>query len=525
MTFSQKKTFLKYVIGAFLVLLILLICLYVCIWKSKGNIFSLNQTSVCKDCNVLLISLDTCGADHMSTYGYERDTTPNLTELAKKGILFQNAHVNANWTLPSHVSIFTGLFPLHHKVREAGVDVLDASIPLLPEVLQQHGYETVFYAPDNQENIPEKQVYSRGITRWNKLPIKWHVSDVKSFQMALDELKKNIEENKKTFMFYHTYACHGPYIPEDEPLLYANVPDAFLPFRSEDVDGAPFSESFWKYVLVGLEKDMKEGNVKIAPIEVKNLYQQLRNAANFDEAKRIYDAAADQEMFGERDLFGKYVWEFGYENKIDENNPKHVEYLRALYDQGVHSMDEHILGLLRKTIDNGALPKNTVIVITADHGEEFMEHGELLHMTIYDNNTRVPLVVLAPDIQPNVITEHVQSTDIFPTILDVVGIPNRYTFDGLSLSPLIYNQTLGDRLILAETNWNTHPLSLSVRNGDWKLFLFREADDPLRPYALYNTKTDPSEKNNIISQQMKRVKEMVKQFNALNFPFYRAIEE
>ena len=517
MTSSQKKTFLKYVIGAFLVLLILLICLYICIWKSNVNNVLLRQTSFCKDCNVLLISLDTCGADHMSTYGYERDTTPNLTELAKQGVLFQNAYVNANWTLPSHVSIFTGLYPFNHKIREAGTDVLDPSISLLPEVLQQHGYETVFYAPDNQENIPEKQVYSRGITRWQKLPIKWHVSDVKSFQMALDDLKKNSEENKKTFMFYHTYACHGPYIPEDEPLLYANVPDAFLPFRSEDVDGAPFSEPFWKYVLAGLEKDLNDGLVKIAPVQVRALYARLKNAANFDEAKRLYDAAADQEMFGERDLFGKYVWEFGYENKIDENNPKHVEYLQALYDQGVHSMDEHILGLLRKTIENSALPKNTVVIITADHGEEFMEHGKLLHMTIYDTNLRVPLVILAPDIQPKIITEHVQSTDIFPTILDVVGIPNTYTFDGLSLAPLVHNQTLGKRLIVAETNWNTVPFSLTTRNGDWKLFLFLGNDGVLMPYALYNTKTDPKEKNNIMSQQMGRVKEMIKQFNASNY--------
>lgn len=477
----------------------------------------------CKDCNIFLISLDTCGADHMSTYGYTRDTTPNLTALAKTGVLFQNAHVNANWTLPSHVSIFTGLYPLNHKVRVAYTDVLNPSIPFLPEVLQQNGYETVFYAPDNEENIPGKNVYSRGISHWEKLPIKYHVSDVKSFQTALDELGKNAQDNKKTFLFYHTYACHGPYIPEDEPFLYATIEDAFLPFRSVDVNEAPFSEPFYQYVLTGLEKDLKVGLFKIAPVQVQTLYTRLKNAPNFDEAKRLYDEASDQDMYGERDLFGKYVWEFGYENKIDVNNPKHIEYLKALYDQGVHSMDEHILGLLRSAIEQGKLPKNTIVIITADHSDEFMEHGKILHMTIYDNNTRVPLVILAPGITQEKITEHVQSTDIFPTVLGLVGIKNTYTFDGLNLLPLMDKQSLGHRLIIAETNWNTTPFSLSVRDGDWKLFLYKDGNAVLRPYALYNTKNDPGE-NNILVQNMQKMKDIIKQFNALKYPQYKATD-
>ena len=90
--------------------------------------------------NVLLIVMDTVSAQHMSLYGYPRDTTPNLARLARKGVRFQHARSTAPWTLPSHASMFTGRWP--HDLSVGYGQPLDASAPTLAESLRDRGYAT-----------------------------------------------------------------------------------------------------------------------------------------------------------------------------------------------------------------------------------------------------------------------------------------------------------------------------------------------------------------------------------------------
>gem|GEM_PF-1042413 len=514
-----RKTLL--VIGGVVVCFVSLLLLQKKYYFLK-NPFTSTQSVACKDCNVLLISLDTCGADHMSTYGYERDTTPNFTELAKQGVLFQHAYANANWTLPSHVSIFTGLYPLHHKIIKPNAGVLDSSIVSLPEILQINSYHTYFYAPSDAMVFPEDTVYIKGIDNWEKIEIQYHVVNVDHMNAVFEELERAERERVKKFIFLHTYACHSPFIPEDEPLLYANISDAFIPLKTVDIMNAPFSKEYLEFLLVELERGLEDGSIDVAPEKIRYLLNQLKEAETLEEAKNTYDEASRQGMYGNDALLPLYKWQFEYEKKIDEGNSKHVEYLKAIYDQGIHTMDNKLIGLLRQKIANTHILKNTIIIITADHGEEFMEHGKRGHTTVYNNNTHVPLLILGPNITPSIVSEYVQSVDIFPTILALIGIYNDYKFDGISLLPAIQSKPLEKRLILGESNWSTHPYTLTVRSDEWKLFLFRDKDALLRPYALYNTKNDPEEKFNIMSGEMGKVKSLMKELNVMHYSNYTA---
>ena len=74
------------------------------------------QKLTCPDCNVILISIDTLRSDHLGVYGYERNTSPNIDEFAKNAIVFENAYAQAPWTLPSHMSMLTGLYTSRHGV-------------------------------------------------------------------------------------------------------------------------------------------------------------------------------------------------------------------------------------------------------------------------------------------------------------------------------------------------------------------------------------------------------------------------
>lgn len=91
--------------------------------------------------NVILIVVDTLRADHMSCYHYERLTSPNLDQVAANGVLFENAISPSSWTLPSHASMFTGLYPNQHGA-EGFWDQLSADVPTIPEELERRGYET-----------------------------------------------------------------------------------------------------------------------------------------------------------------------------------------------------------------------------------------------------------------------------------------------------------------------------------------------------------------------------------------------
>ena len=91
------------------------------------------------------MTIDTLRADRLGCYGYSKIETPNLDQLAKKGVLFENAITHTPLTAPSHASIFTGLYPTVHKVRDTGGFVLAPSHATLAQILQQRGWDTAAF--------------------------------------------------------------------------------------------------------------------------------------------------------------------------------------------------------------------------------------------------------------------------------------------------------------------------------------------------------------------------------------------
>ncbi len=94
--------------------------------------------------NVVLISIDSLRADHLGSYGYSRDTSPNIDRLADEGVLFTQAMSTTSWTLPAHVSMLTGLYPQAHNVLRAR-ERLTGSTPTLAEAMSELGYRTAAF--------------------------------------------------------------------------------------------------------------------------------------------------------------------------------------------------------------------------------------------------------------------------------------------------------------------------------------------------------------------------------------------
>ncbi len=169
--------------------------------------------------NVVLISIDTCRADHLGSYGYRRETSPHVDEVAREGILFSRAVASVPITLPSHSSMMTGLSPLRHGVRDNNDYRLDPARVTLAEVLAEGGFTTAAFVGafvmnarfgidqgfDHYDDFSDEQ---KGFMAYDER------SAAEVTDSALDWLGRHREE--RSFLFLHYFDPHGDYRPHGE---------------------------------------------------------------------------------------------------------------------------------------------------------------------------------------------------------------------------------------------------------------------------------------------------------------------
>ncbi len=435
---------------------------------------------VCKDCNVILISLDTLSANHLPCYGYNRNTAPNLCKFGEDNIMFTNMYANASWTLPSHVSIFTGLYPSQHKIGQSG-DYLPPSVPFLPEILQKSGYKTYFYMPIGDWTMPIDTVYYRGIDKIT------HVnSPMVSWPDGLMKLKENNIKGQKTFLFLHTYWVHDPYILKDpKRTLFAKDVDSFT-YPKSRAEANKCTSDFINYVKKAYKKDFEE-NISGQKIDKKEYVIMSKQLSELSDQKSIAEFC---------DTNGRFLdfYHYGYNHTlVDTDNTKMMSHLKDLYDSRIFELDEYLKSVFA-FVQNSELKKNTIIIVTADHGEEFMEHGTWGHGdNLYDTQVKVPLMVYIPGQENKKVTLPAQSVDIMPTLLTILGIRNPYMLAG---SNLFAQNTPKIKYEIAQ-KFNQNINIDTIRDGEWKLFYEIKDRVPVGVH-LFNYKKDPQEKNDVI---------------------------
>ena len=157
-----------------------------------------------KDRNIILVSLDTLRPDRLGCYGYTLNTSPHMDALASKGILFLNTRAQSSWTLPSHMSLFTSLYPSFHQVMNLG-QCLNPRIKTMAQVLKQNGFKTAAFTEGG--NLFQIHGFGRGFDVYGEKS-----RDIKvTFNQATSWLLSNAKEGK-FFLFIHTYENHTPYL-------------------------------------------------------------------------------------------------------------------------------------------------------------------------------------------------------------------------------------------------------------------------------------------------------------------------
>ena len=160
--------------------------------------------------SVVLISIDTLRANHMGCYGYERDTSPEMDRLAESGILFRNVVAQSTWTLPSHVSLFSSLYPTTHGVTTEKVG-LRKDIEMLPQLFQKANYRTegVVSSP----YVGARYGFDRGFDDFGMLPKPIPENSKRITAEAVKRLQSLSSAGKPFFLFLHYLGPHTPYDP------------------------------------------------------------------------------------------------------------------------------------------------------------------------------------------------------------------------------------------------------------------------------------------------------------------------
>jgi arylsulfatase A-like enzyme len=397
--------------------------------------------------DIILITLDTVRADHLSSYGYSRLTTPNLDRVAREGVLFENAIAPTSWTLASHASMFTGSLPHQH-----GADwhsPLNTSRWTLADALKAEGYETVGFTAnidygeagwglgegfdlyeDNRPSLLHNlRVMKVGLRVFDPFYQRWLWPDY-------FERRDASKVNQDVLGWFHRRSPHPVFLF----INYFDVHDPYLPPRDyahEFGDAPPELIRKTKFVF------STRGTVHLATQE--------RNA------------------------------------------------LVSGYDNSLASLD-HALGELLNSLSRHPQWQNTVVIITSDHGEGFGEHGTYGHgSSLYREELRVPLIVFGPQIPKGLRIPQVVSTqNLFSTALEFAGegvMPvspaalQRYWTPGIDPGKLD-ESTISELTPKNAFTW-VEP-EMSLRTQDWEYLRDSQGKE-----ELYHWKQDPGEQVNL----------------------------
>jgi arylsulfatase A-like enzyme len=190
-------------------------------------------------------------------------------------------------------------------------------------------------------------------------------------------------------------------------------------------------------------------------------------------------------------------------NGKDPPLPADIQYIKGVYYGEISFVDEQI-GRLVGELKALGIYDNTTLVVTADHGEEFWDHGGFEHgHTLYDELLRVPLIIKFPArLRPikRVVNAQVRVLDVMPTVFDLLGIKQPETFVGESLIPLVMGKTSEDRFTFGESTLYGED-KLCWRNADYT-YIRTDPDSPAQQVEeLYDRRRDPTERANLVNEQ------------------------
>lgn len=407
--------------------------------------------------NVVLIVLDTTRADHMGAYGSMQGLTPHLDRVAAAGVVYEQAIGAADWTVPSHASLFTGLYPMSTGANFNHHRWLDARFTTLAEMLQAQGYQTAGIVANRYiEDANLQQGFERYYFLRDNEATKLHLV-AQALGVPLGWVDKGAGRAVGAFRRWLT-----------------TVRDQRRPFFLF----VNLMEPHWRY---------------LPPAAQRRAH--LPRSQSYLGATRLSVG------------FYGVNWLAGY-----EGNPATPAAVRALYSAEIAYQDEQ-LGALLDALPAAAPPEDTLLIVTADHGENLGEAGRWDHVfAVNDYLAHLPLIIRFPRLFPagTRVAGQCQILDIVPTVFDVLGrplpvpdlpgrtlVPARFLpRDTTFIESVPYYGHLERMAAVAgfrrDIGAFTHTLR-AARNPDYKLVVASDGSE-----LLYDLRRDPDESVSVI---------------------------
>jgi arylsulfatase A-like enzyme len=341
--------------------------------------------------NVLLIVMDTVRAESLSLYGYARHTTPNLARWAKQGVRFEWALAPAPWTFPSHCSFLTGQWP--STLNAHWLPTLEPSDPTLAELLASRGFFTAGFAANTNWCSYESGM-NRGFVHYEDYPL-----------------------TPRTIL--------GSTLPGRWILTTLVNPGDYYNakwVRSQSRDAQAVNRAFLDW-LSGGRPSARPFFAFLNYLDAHEPFLPPRDeVGHFGLSPR---SPAENTM----------LLEYWDRDKL-KLSARDVELARDSYDNCIAALDRRVGALLDELERRGVL-RDTHVIITSDHGEQFGEHGVFNHgFSVYAHEVHVPLLIISPSAPAGrVISEPVSLRDIPATAVALAGVagsplPGRSLADG-----------------------------------------------------------------------------------------------
>ena len=366
--------------------------------------------------NIVLVSIDSLRPDHLGSYGYGKPTSPTIDRLASEGVRFASAVSTTSWTLPSHAALFTGLADSAHGLVDNGLRLAEQHVTLA-EALGAAGYATAgfFGGPYLHPTFGLAQGFE-------------------TYHSCMTGVGVDLSDGK---IREQARAEHGPSHGDITGPRTREEVARWADTRASGTDRRPF---FLFLHLWDVHFDY------LPPPRYAKLFDPDYRGT-LDGRDVMHDPRIHRGM-SRRDL----------------------EHLEALYDGEIRFTDD-ILGEILAALDARGMLDDTVIVVTADHGEEFFEHGSRGHaQTLFDEVLRVPLIVhwRGTIAGGQVVETQVGLIDLMPTLLAIAGAPPREAIMGRDLSPLLRAEVIEEEPRLSELHLDYNGL-VALRTNESKL--------------------------------------------------------
>jgi arylsulfatase A-like enzyme len=428
--------------------------------------------------DVILVSLDTTRADHLSTYGYARETSPHLTAFAADALRFTEARSPAAWTLPGHASLFTGMYPSRHGARLAGAWLPGESIdgrrrvafPLAPsavtlaEVLRDRGYQTGAFVA-NFSYLYRDWGLAQGFARYDDAP----------------GLLLRLSPHAMRF------ARHF-------------APGFLLkPFRAAPEINAA--------ALTWLDQ-APAGRPVLLFVNYMEPHQPWLAPAPYDGWAR---GLPDATRLAEKNL---------YTHEVRDLRESERAFITANYDGQLAAMDA-ALGELLDALRARGRYENALVIVTADHGEFLGEHGQVGHIgrMLYEPVLHVPLVVKLPgaDHRRGVVETPVQLVDVLPTVVEATGATLPAGVQGEPLLAVTHASLAEEEInpFLVSHYGETYNRGVRVLyDGDYKLISTTRGER-----MLFDLAHDPEEVHDLAEREPERTTSLLRRLHeALDTP-------